>query len=174
MQNESLYVGPEDFITPKVIEHVESVAREMVGRSSLDTFAFEDICQEFYAQIVRAAENYDSSKGCIYTYACNVVDRYRNRILRDRIKSIRGNHDYRQLLVEDDLIDDSAEKEILAADVKQIISELPPAYRIFCECLLDGKSMRTAAKAAGFTWGTEIQSTVLPFLRRKFGDVFFS
>ncbi len=173
MQNARLIIGSEEFITPRVIQHVESVARGLVGQSALDSFNFEDICQEFYNQIVRAAENYDPSKGAVYTYVCRAVDRYKNRILRDRIKLVRTRRDYREYLTEDDLIDNSAEKAILVNDVRQVISELPPKYRVFCECLLDGKSMRKAAETAGFTWGTEIQSTVLPFLRKKFRELRF-
>ena len=173
MQNARLIIGSEEFITPRVIQHVESVARGLVGQSALDSFNFEDICQEFYNQIVRAAENYDSSKGSVYTYVCRVIDRYKNRILRERTKLVRTRRDYSQYLTEDDMIDNSADKTILANDVRQIISELPPEYRVFCECLLDGKSMRKAAEIAGFTWGTEIQFTVLPFLRKKFRELRF-
>ena len=173
MQNARLIIGSEEFISPRVIQHVESVARGLVGQSALDSFNFEDICQEFYNQIVRAAENYDPSKGSVYTYVCRAVDRYKNRILRDRIKLVQVRRDYREYLTEDDLIDNSAEKAILANDVRQIISELPPKYQVFCECLLDGKSMRKAAETAGFTWGTEIQNTVLPFLRKEFRELRF-
>lgn len=174
MQNESHYVGSEEFITPKVAKHVESVARRMVGASSLDTFAFEDVCQELYEQILSAAESYDPSKCSVYTYACRIVDRYKNRILRDRMRSASDRREYEKMVVPEDFIDNSTERAILVNDVRQIISELPPEYRVFCECLLDGKSMRVAAQIAGFTWGSEMQNTVLPFLREKFGSVFFS
>lgn len=173
MQNASLTVSPEDFITPRVIQHIESVARGMVGRSSLDSFEFEDICQELYAQVVQAAENYEPSKGSVYTYACRAIDRYKNRILRDRLKSLHTHRDYAQCISEDDLLDNSLEKAILANDVKQILSELPPKYRVFCECLMNGESMRSATETAGFTWGTHLQSTVLPFLREKFRELRF-
>ena len=87
---------------------------------------------------------------------------------------MRGNRDYLQLVTQDDLIDNSAEKTILINDVRQIISELPQKYQVFCQCLLDGQSMRSAARTAGFTWGTEMQKTVLPFLRKKFSCVYFA
>lgn len=174
MQNDPLYIGSEEFITPRVVKHVESVARKIVGRSMVNAFDFEDVCQELYTQIIRAAENYDPSKGSVYTYACRAVDRYKNRILRDRMTSMQDRREYEKYFVEDDFVDNSTEETIIANDIRQIISELPPKYRTFCECLLEGKSMRAAARKAGFTWGTEIQTEVLPFLREKFQDeVFF-
>ena len=87
---------------------------------------------------------------------------------------MQDRREYEKYFVEDDFVDNSTEETIIANDIRQIISELPPKYRTFCECLLEGKSMREAARKAGFTWGTEIQTEVLPFLREKFQDeVFF-
>lgn len=179
MQSTCNHVGPESFLTPEVIGHVESVARSMIGRSGFCWGDLEDLIQEFYLQITRAADKFDPAKSTINTYACRVVDRHRNYIFRSRIAkhadipSIRlvesqdedddyGTH------VADDLAENSVDKAMLCLDVRAVVATLPEKHRVFCEAVMSGDSFRVAARKAGFATGNMVANYVLPFLRKKF------
>lgn len=181
MQNTSQTIGPEAFITPGVVAHVESVARTIIAIYDFNREDFDDICHDFYLEILNYAGQYTPGLCSPETYACRRVDWYKKQVVK-RLSERKRTMSFSEIMTDDDENEDdvipfenetaenTVERLSLRLDVLAVVASLPPQYRLFCQRIMNGDTMREAAKAAHFAWGFHVQRIVLPFLRKKFEE----
>lgn len=179
MNNAIPAVGPDSAINPEVINHVKAVAASMIGHAAFQKCDFDDICQDLFQQIILATPNFDPAKSSFTTYACQIADRYKNRIYRERIYDKRDmptipfeNNGDEPSQYEIDTACNHVEQAMFRNDVLSVVAKLPEKQRRFCENVMDGLSNRQAAKMAGIQWGYEYQN-LIKRLRFKFKNVGF-
>ena len=167
MNNAIPEVGPDSAINPEVINHVKAVAASMIGHSAFQKCDFDDICQDLFQQIILATPKIDPAKSSFTTYACQIADRYKNRIYRERIYDKRDiptipfeNSGDEPSQFEIDTASNNVEQAMLRNDVLAFIAQLPEKQRRFCQNIMDGFSKRKAAKMAGIKWGEEYQDVI--------------
>lgn len=179
MNNAPHPVGPDAAISPEVVEHVKSVAASMIGHAAFQKCDFDDICQDLFQQIILATPNFDPAKSSFATYACQIADRYKNRIYRERIYAKRDlptipfeNSNDEPSQFEIDTATNDVDQAMFRSDILSLVEQLPEKQRRFCENVMDGLSCRQAAKKAGILWGDEYLY-VIKSLRFKFKNAGF-
>ncbi len=179
MNNATHAVGPDTAISPEVVKHVKAVAASMIGHAAFQKYDFDDICQDLFQQIILAIPKFDPAKSSFDTYACQIADRYKNRIYRERIYEKRDvptipfeNSGDEPSQFEIDTASNNVEQAMLRNDVLAFVAQLPEKQRHFCQNIMDGFSNRQAAKMAGIRWGDEYQY-VIKRLRFKFKNAGF-
>ena len=131
MNNATHAVGPYTAISPEVVKHVKAVAASMIGHAAFQKYDFDDICQDLFQQIILAIPKFDPAKSSFDTYACQIADRYKNRIYRERIYEKRDvptipfeNSGDEPSQFEIDTAINNVEQQCLINDVQAIIKKL--------------------------------------------------
>lgn len=176
MNNAPSTVGPDAAISPEVVEHVKSVAASMIGHAAFQKCDFDDICQDLFQQIILATPNFDPAKSSFATYACQIADRYKNRIYRERIYEKRDlptipfeNRDEEPSQYEIDTAVNNVEHQCLIEDVHAVVASLSPIQKKFCTLILEGYSIRAAAKKCGInSWGGRYRESFINHIRDIF------
>ena len=101
MQNTSQTIGPEAFITPGVVAHVESVARTIIAIYDFNREDFDDICHDFYLEILNYAGQYTPGLCSPETYACRRVDWYKKQVVK-RLSERKRTMSFSEIMTDDD------------------------------------------------------------------------
>ena len=180
MNNATPAVGPDTAISPEVVKHVKAVAASMIGHAAFQKCDFDDICQDLFQQIILATPKFDPAKSSFDTYACQIADRYKNRIYRERIYEKRDvptipftfNEETQNVYEEEPAVND-IDRQNLIDDVWIVVNQLPPREKKFCIYIMHGDSLREAAVTAGYAWGTSFYKRIVLKLKRKFQNAGF-
>jgi len=180
MNNATHAVGPDTAISPEVVKHVKAVAASMIGHAAFQKYDFDDICQDLFQQIILAIPKFDPAKSSFDTYACQIADRYKNRIYRERIYEKRDvptipfeNSGDEPSQFEIDTAINNVEQQCLINDVQAIIKKLNTQEKTFCEAIMAGDGLKKAALGVGMVYDGRFFKTFLPCLREKFKDYKF-
>ena len=171
MNNAPSTVGPDAAISPEVVEHVKSVAASMIGHAAFQKCDFDDICQDLFQQIILATPNFDPAKSSFATYACQIADRYKNRIYRERIYEKRDlptipfeNRDEEPSQYEIDTAVNNVEHQCLIEDVHAVVASLSPIQKNSALLSLKDIQSEQLQKSVALTLGVGVIERALSII----------
>lgn len=146
------------------------IARSLLHPGLFPQYEEDDIRQELRLHLLRHVPKFDPARSSRYTYATMVMDRHARNLSKKRRRKLHatgegisldvlvpdGSETYCDRLSEDEYrgavigrtMTEGARLE-LAEAVSVFLSELPALDRSICEQLMDGVSLRQAARAIG-------------------------
>ena len=151
--NTSIPPVTENPITKRIQNHIEAVAKGMIGCSNLGPDDLQDLCQELSFQVIKAAKSYSPENGSFYTFAQAVVKKHRDRIFRYRMRrgldcptvsidSVSKQHDEMTPSPIDSIsLAQSREKELEEErfeKIGKVVEKLDPRLKAICNLLMDG------------------------------------
>ena len=157
-------IRPENSITEEIRRHIEATAAGMLGRYGIEESDLPDIRQELSMRVTIAAEKFDASRGCFYTFAQTVIRNakkmiYRQRADREGVETVsldkpasRDSDVPRIDTVPDE--NDALGRALLVADVRAVLPLLSPGTRKICDLIMAGASLRQIPERIGVSRAT--------------------
>lgn len=167
----SLVPVPE--IPSSVMNHIQYVAAQMIGKSNLHQCDYDDLVQDLSIAVIKAVDNFNSDLGRMTTYLNLVVDRTSKNIYRKRISAgldipsvpISNSEDEDEWHYAE-CVSDDLERNILCADVRTVVATLPQLHQQICLSLMDGYSIDKTARRLAMAAST--LRDMLPEIRAVF------